>query len=62
MDGGQMLSAVLGPKRQSMVHMIGLVTSVIFAIIALQFGAIFGTLFMGMFAYQNYKAWQHYRR
>ncbi len=61
MDGGQMLSAILGPKRQPIVHIVGIITSIIFAIIALFIGAIFATLFMGMFAYQNFKAWQHYR-
>ncbi|WP_018971151.1 metalloprotease [Rubritalea marina] len=61
MDGGQMLSAILGPRRQAAVHMVGMVTAVIFGFVAFKIGAIFGTIFMGMFAYQNFKAWKHYR-
>ena len=58
LDGGQMLAAILGPKRQSIVHLISMITAGLMIIVAYKFGALFGALFCGMFAYQNYKAWQ----
>jgi Zn-dependent protease len=58
LDGGQMLAAIMGPRRRAGLHLTGVVTAAIMAVVALQFGAIFGVLFMGMFAWQNYQAWQ----
>ena len=61
MDGGQMLSAVLGPRRAKAVHMTGIVTAAIIGLLALSTGQIFITIFMGMFAYQNYQYYQQVR-
>ncbi|MGJ8671853.1 metalloprotease [Rubritalea sp.] len=58
LDGGQMLSAIMGPKRSSAVYLISVIIAGVMAALALKIGAIFGVLFMGMFAWQNFKAWQ----
>lgn len=59
LDGGQMLAAILGPQKQRYVHLIS-------AIVALSIGlagyAFLGTLllpiFMALFAWQNWQAFQ----
>lgn len=61
MDGGQMLSAVLGPRRAKVVHMTGIVTAAIIGMLALLTGGLFITIFMGMFAYQNFQYYQQVR-
>ena len=61
MDGGQMLSAVLGPRRAKVVHMPGIVTAAIIGMLALLTGGLFITIFMGMFAYQNFQYYQQVR-
>jgi stage IV sporulation protein FB len=58
LDGGQMLGAIMGPKRKAGVHLTGVITATALGLLALYTGRIFGTLFMGMFAYQNYQAWK----
>lgn len=62
LDGGQMLGAVLGPKRQNALHTISLITAALVGVFALTNGFIFGAIFMGMFAYQNYQALQQLKR
>lgn len=58
LDGGQMLAAILGPKRQSTVLLISTITATLMALAALYLGEIYIVLFMGMFAWQNFQAWQ----
>ncbi|MFC5051391.1 metalloprotease [Rubritalea spongiae] len=58
LDGGQMLSAIMGPKRQNAVFIISFSVAALLAITALVYQQIFLVLFMGMFAYQNFQAWQ----
>ncbi len=63
MDGGQMLAAVLGPRRQHYVHL----TSALFAIgigIAafLYYRSLFMPVFMGLFAWQNWQAFRAHSR
>ncbi len=62
LDGGQMLGAIMGPKRKAGVHLTGVITATILGLLSLYTGRIFGTLFMGMFAYQNYQAWKQTKR
>lgn len=62
LDGGQMLSAILGPRRQAGLHLTGLIVAVIMAFVAINYGSIFGAIFMGMFAYQNFQNWQQHKR
>lgn len=58
MDGGQMLSAILGPQRQKALYLVGMLTAIAIGVISyIILNAILLTLFMGFFAYQN---WQQY--
>jgi Zn-dependent protease len=59
LDGGQMLSAVLGPKRQGMTYLVGMVVSIAIGALAfLLFNLLLLSIFMAYFAYQN---WQYYQ-
>ena len=60
MDGGQMLAAVMGPKRVKGVHLTGMITAGILGVIGLIFGQLFIIVFMGMFCYQNYQMYKQY--
>ncbi len=61
MDGGQMLAAILGPRRAKAVHMTGIITAAAIGMLALTSGQMFIAIFMGMFAYQNYQYYQQVR-
>lgn len=58
LDGGRMMAAIMGPKRARVVFITGIITSVLVGFLALAVGAIFGLIFMGMFAYQNFQLLQ----
>ncbi len=62
LDGGQILNAILGPKRKTATHVIGIVAAILLGLLALQFKMILGTLFMGFFAYQNFQLLQQSRQ
>jgi len=55
LDGGQMLSAVLGPQRLRGLHLTGIVCAVIVGLLAFSGHQMFVAIFMGFFAYQNYQ-------
>lgn len=61
LDGGQMLAAILGPRRAKGLHMTGMITAGIVGALALSGGQLFVALFMGMFLYQNYQLYQQYK-
>ena len=61
MDGGQMLGAILGPRRAKALYMTGMTTAGIMGMIALAFGSILLMVFMGLFAFQNYQLYQQSR-
>ncbi|MFC4993292.1 metalloprotease [Rubritalea tangerina] len=58
LDGGQMLASILGPKKTRTVYLISVITAIAIGAVAVYFRAPFGILLAGLFAYQNYKAWQ----
>lgn len=58
LDGGQMLAAVLGPRRAKGLHITSMVTAVILGLWALTAGSIFMAAFMGFFVYQNYQLYK----
>jgi len=59
MDGGQMMAAVLGPKKQHYVHLISAIVAVAVGIAGyLFFGTILLPIFMALFAWQNWQAYQ----
>lgn len=55
LDGGQMLNALLGPKRRKITHITGIVFAATLAIFGLMNGMFFLAIFMGLFAQQNYQ-------
>lgn len=60
MDGGQMLAAILGPKRQRYVYLTGAVCAAIIGILAYtQLTGIILPLFMGYFTWKN---WQTFKQ
>lgn len=59
LDGGQMLASVLGPQRQKHVHLTGAIVAVILGISGyLYYGILLFPIFMGLFGWQNWKAYQ----
>lgn len=61
MDGGQMMAAVLGPRRAHFVHLISTICAVIIGLAAYTLlHSILLPIFMAMFAWQNWKAFQTY--
>ncbi len=60
MDGGQMLAAALGPRKQHITFLIGVIIPVLVIIAYFKFsegGGYLLPIFMGLFAYQN---WERY--
>ena len=59
MDGGQMMAAILGPKKQHNVHLISSIVAVIIAVAGyLYLGTILLPIFMALFAWQNWQSYQ----
>ena len=57
LDGGQLLQAVLGPKRLRITLIISMSVAIIAAILVWSgTGSFLFPIFLGMFAYQSYKA------
>jgi stage IV sporulation protein FB len=60
MDGGQMLAAVLGPKRQRYVYLTGAICAAIIGLLAFtQLSSYLLPIFMAYFAWKN---WQSFRQ
>ena len=58
LDGGQLLNAVLGPKRRGITHVVSILVAVAVGALGFRFGYLFAALFMGFFAYQNFQLLQ----
>ena len=59
MDGGQMMAAILGPKKQHYVHLISSIVAFIIGIAGyLYLGSILLPIFMALFALQNWQSYQ----
>ena len=59
MDGGQMVAAILGPKKQHNVHLISSIVAVIIGVAGyLYLGTILLPIFMALFAWQNWQSYQ----
>ena len=62
LDGGQMLGAILGPQKSSLLHQISIGVAVVAAIIGLVTGFMtFFPIFLGFMAYQNWQMLQQSR-
>ncbi|TVP82704.1 MAG: hypothetical protein EA353_00145 [Puniceicoccaceae bacterium] len=59
MDGGQMLAAVLGPRKQRYVHLISVIVAVVIGVAGYLFlNTLLLPVFMALFAWQNWQAYQ----
>jgi hypothetical protein len=59
MDGGQMMAAILGPKKQHYVYLISSIVAVAVGIAGyLYLGTILLAIFMALFAWQNWQSYQ----
>jgi len=58
LDGGQMLGAILGPRKEVLLHKISMISAILLALFALSNQILFGALLMGYFAYTNYQRYQ----
>jgi stage IV sporulation protein FB len=57
MDGGRLMETVLGPHRLRLTLKISIVVAIVVAILGLNYtGSILLPIFMGIMAYENYKA------
>jgi stage IV sporulation protein FB len=62
MDGGQMLAAVLGPKRERYVYLTGAVCAVTIGLVVYtQFSSFLLPIFMAYFAWKNWQSFQQHR-
>lgn len=55
LDGGQMMAALLGPKREILTHKISIGAAVVFGLLGLSAGFLFLPIFMGIMAYQSWQ-------
>ena len=63
MDGGQMMAAILGPRRQHFVYLISIFIAVFIGLIAyISFREILLPVFMALFAWQNWQMYQNSTR
>ncbi|MFQ3224692.1 MAG: stage IV sporulation protein FB [Lentimonas sp.] len=59
MDGGQMMAAVLGPKRAHFVHLISAIAAVTIGVASYFYlNSFLLPIFMAMFAWQNWQSFQ----
>ena len=59
MDGGQMMAAILGPRRESLVHLISIFFAITIVIMTFRFPSFWPlTVFMAFFAWQNWQTYQ----
>jgi len=62
LDGGKMLSSILGPKRERGVYITGIVLSVIIGILAYQLtGSFYNVMLAGFLGYTNWQLLQQTR-
>ena len=61
LDGGRMLESILGPRRIRAVFITGLVTAALLGLAAVALSEPILAIFMGLFAWENYKNLQQHR-
>ena len=63
MDGGKMMAAILGPRRENFVYLISVVLSVIIGLVSVLFlKSLLLPVFMALFAWQNWQMYQNSTR
>jgi Zn-dependent protease len=62
LDGGRLMESILGPKRTKLTLSISMMVAIVAAILMFtKTGSFLFPIFLGMMAYQNWQALQHYR-
>ena len=60
MDGGQMMAAMLGPSRKNLVYLISVALAIFIGLAsALFLNSLLLPVFMGLFAWQNWQAYEN---
>lgn len=62
LDGGRMVEAALGPRRIKTTLLISVISASLLAVLGFVFKQPFVAIFMIMFAWQNYQAYEQYKR
>lgn len=62
MDGGHMLAAMLGPRREHLVYLIGVFLAAFIGIVALFLKSFLLSIFMAIFAYTNWQRYESHTR
>lgn len=63
LDGGQMMAAILGPRREHLVYLISILISVPIGLFAfIRLGQPLLAIFMAIFAWQNWQLYQNHAR
>ena len=62
LDGGQMMAAVLGPRREHLVYLFSVFLAVFIGIASFFLKFLFLPLIMGLFAWQNWQMYQNSTR
>ena len=57
LDGGQMLGAILGQRKEVLTHQIGMIVAIIVAVISIKY-LTFAPFLFGYLAYQNYERYK----
>jgi Zn-dependent protease len=61
LDGGRMLEAAMGPRRIKTTLMISMLVAVAACVMGFLYGQPFLGIFMAMFAFQSYQAWERFK-
>lgn len=60
LDGGRMLEAAMGPRRMKTTLLISMLVAAAACVYGFSIGQPFLGIFMAMFAFQNYQAWERF--
>lgn len=61
LDGGRMMEAILGPRRIKTTLLISMLVAIAACVYGFSSGHTFLGIFMAMFAFQNFQAWEQYK-
>jgi stage IV sporulation protein FB len=61
LDGGRMMEAILGPCRIKTTLMISMLVAITICIIGFTYGLHIMGIFMAMYAFQNFQAWEQFK-
>jgi stage IV sporulation protein FB len=61
LDGGRMMEAILGPRRIKTTLLISMLVAIAACVYGFSSGQTFLGIFMAMFAFQNFQAWEQFK-